>query len=106
MLVKISVQALFASKNEGSSNLAKFYWNSLSLLQGWEPHDKGLDHIRELRVSRALSVPKRSRYAEGWLAKQQQDRKMGEQLSRPKADLSNGHTFQGKTVRHIPVPAC
>lgn len=58
MLVKISVQALLASKNEGSSNLAKFFWNSPSLLRGWEPHAKGLGHIRELRVSRALCPQK------------------------------------------------
>lgn len=42
-----------------------------------------------------LPVPKRSRHAESWLAKLQQDRKMGEQFSKSKADLSNIH--------HIPV---
>lgn len=58
MRVKMSVQALLASKNEGSTDLAKFFWNSPSLLQGWEPHAKGLGHVRELRVSRVLCPPK------------------------------------------------
>lgn len=53
MLVKINVQALFVSKNEGTGNLTKFFLNSSSLLQGWKPHAKRLGSITELWVSKA-----------------------------------------------------
>jgi len=54
--VKIGVQVLLASKNEGSSNLAKFFWNSPFLLWVQKPHTKGLGCVRELLVSRAIGV--------------------------------------------------
>lgn len=92
MVVKINVEVLFVRKNEGVGNLAKFFWNSSFLLQGWKPHGQKLDSITELWVSKAPCSQEEQTH---WLAKLRQDRKMGEQFPKSEADLSN--------ILHIPV---